>query len=72
MTARPSLTVETVVLVVLAGGLASFVVVHSFALLDAAGEQTVTLFRRLWFLGLTLAAVAVVVTWLGSRPDSPQ
>lgn len=63
MTVRPSLTVETVLLGVLAGGFASFVVIHSLGLLAATGEQTVSMFQRLWFLGLVLVAIAVAVTW---------
>jgi small neutral amino acid transporter SnatA (MarC family) len=63
MTVRPSLTVETVLLAVLAGGLASFVVVHSLGLLNTTGEQTASILQRLWFLGLVLVAIAVAVTW---------
>lgn len=63
MTSRASLTAESVLLVVLAGGVGSFVVVHSLALLNAAGEQTVSMFQRLWFLSLTLVAIVVAVTW---------
>lgn len=61
MTVRSSLTAENVLLVVLVGGLASFAVVHSVALLQAGSEQTRTMFRQLWFLGLAAAIVPYVL-----------
>lgn len=57
---RSSLTVENAMLAALWAGLVSFVVLHSLALLQGAGEQTLPMFRKLWFLGigLTVALVA--------------
>lgn len=60
-------TPERAVLVVLGLGMAVFVTLHSFALLGGSSEQTISLVRTAWFVGL---AILVVVTLLSVRHRS--
>jgi hypothetical protein len=61
-------TVERAVLVVLGLGVAGFVTLHSFVLLSGSGEQTMSLVRTAWFVGL--AVLAVVATFLSVQHRS--
>lgn len=60
MGVRSSLTVEHVVLTALGVGFASFILVHSAALLQGGTEQTLSMIRGLWFAGLAITAILVL------------
>lgn len=67
MSIRSRLTVENAVLATLWAGMASFVVLHSVALVQGAGTETVPMFRKLWFVGLGSVALLVAVVWAFNR-----
>lgn len=54
-------TVERALLAVLVLGMTAFVTLHSFVLLQGSDEQTMSLVRTAWFVGLAVLAIVVAL-----------
>ena len=64
MRVHSSLTAERAVLAVLVVGFTTFILVHSAALLQAGGEQTLWLIQKLWFSGLVVTLILLILTYV--------
>lgn len=68
MASRDSSTADRAFLMLVWVGIAGFVVLHSYLLLRAGGEQTRALFRLAWFAGLGVVAALLVYFTVRERP----